>query len=152
MNNDVNTLPQAEHDRWHQFIDGINRVVSEVFGTEDIAVVIGAQWGEMGRTGSNLPNCVVTSNLDVHACPNAVAEMQEFVDAQHEQAHGIVKEPMIPENVPEHVRQEAIAFAESIGLTEADIQFVAVDDSSDLSKLDDPLFSIEAEQESKHEE
>lgn len=151
---DVSTLPEPVRGQWEHFVDGLNALVHETFGDEVVAVVVGAQWGGMGApepANAGLPDCLVTSNLDVHQTVAALHDMMDFADAEHEEAHGVVREPMDPDNVPEHVRQAAIEYAESLGLSAENIKYVAMDNVSDLSKLDDPLFSIEAEQESKGE-
>lgn len=130
---DMHTLPEAEHDRWHQFIDGVNRIVAEVFGETEAAIVIGAQWGGMGAPDSPLPDCVVTSNLPACLVPQALADMVEFAESAHDDFHGVVREEVSAAAVPQAVRDEAVRVAESMGLSAENVRFIVVDETGDLS-------------------
>jgi len=158
-NTDIHTLPEEVHDQWHQFIEGVNRVVAEVFAEDQVAVVIGAQWGGMGAPDSTLPDCVVTSNLPACLVPDALADMQAFAESAHDDYHGIVREEVSADAVPQEVRDEAVRFAESVGLSAENVKFIVVDETGDLSDeaiaaLEQlPLFpaTVEDEQESKEQ-
>lgn len=153
----TDTLPEAEHQQWHQFIEGINRVVAEVFGETQIAVVIGAQWGGMGAPDSPLPNCVVTSNLPACLVPEALSDMVEFAESAHDDYHGIVREEVSGDAVPQAVRDEAARVAESLGLDASAVKFIVVDETGDLSEeaiaaLEQlPLFPATAEDEQEEQ-
>ena len=159
MSTNIENLSEEQHAKWHEFIDRVNAVVDDVFTEEDHpAIVLGVQWGDMGRGENNLPVCLTTSNLPACVTPDAVRDMLAFSEAAHEEFHGlpvesgegVLKQPMDPDNVPEEIRQQAIEWAESMGYSAEDITFVEVADTSDLDQL--PLFDPEAEQESKEQE
>lgn len=134
---------QNEYEsRWHRLIEAFNNAVEEVFDTEaeKPIIVIGAQWGEMGHdteVGNDLPNCLVTSNLPVCFTEQAVEDMLIAARRAHAAHHGGDLDmpqgfPMSLDDVPEEVRQQALAMAEAAGLGPESIRVYEVPDTADL--------------------
>lgn len=155
----MDDLTEEMHEKWHTLIERVNEAVESVFDfdADHPAIVLGVQWGDMGKDDNDLPTCVVTSNLPVCITPSAIEDMLSFAKAAHEEHHGmpvhdeerVIREDIPLDRVPEEIRQQAIEWAESLGFTAEDVRFTEVADIGDL--VDEPLFGVDAEQESKEQ-
>lgn len=143
------TIPQEMHEKWHKFVDEVNAAVEACFDVDadHPVIVLGAQWGEMGKADSGLPVCVVTSNLPVCLVPEALTDMLDRAEADHAAHHGTALDengmpqgfPMDATEVPEAVKAAALALAEKFGLTPEQIKYVQVPDTSDLDNPQEAL-------------
>lgn len=161
MSTNIENLDPEVHEKFHRFIDGVNALVDEVFDAEadHPAIVVGVQFGDMGRPDNEGPTCLVTSNLPVCITPGAVQDMLDFANSAHDEHHGmpvtsgegVLKEPLTADQVPEEIRQKAIEWAESMGFSADDITFVEVADVSDLDAAEGvpTLFDVDDEQPGK---
>lgn len=135
--------------RWNALIDGFNRLLDEQFPNrgdgeeqERPIFVLGAQFGEMGND-PNLPVCVVTANLPVCVWEQACADMVDVASALHREHHesmgnsdpNMAGQEVPPGVVPQHIREEAEAFAEANGLPPEAVVYVEYADIEDLNKI-----------------
>lgn len=146
----IDTIPEEMHQKWHDFIDAVNAAMDAVFNVEEEhpVIVLGAQWGEMGHADSGLPVCVVTSNLPVCLVGQALEDMMEQAEADHDRHHGGLglREDGTPagfdvsaDEVPEAVREAAYRIAEEMGLGRDAVVFRATPDIRDLENPQEAL-------------
>lgn len=143
MKGDEN-IPKEMQAQWHKFVDEVNNAVEACFDVDadHPIIVLGAQWGSMGKADSDLPDCVVTSNLPVCLVPDALLDMMTRANADHDEHHGLNIEtddegmplgfPMDADSVPDSVREQALKIAESLGLPPEAITYLQVPNTSDL--------------------
>lgn len=149
------TLPEEMHERWHTFVERINEVAHDVFGEDDdLFLVLGAQWNGISWGEDGNPECLLTSNLPLCLIADAIEDMHAEAVRLHESIHGdgmkpdgTVTQRVSLDNVPEEVREAALAFAAEHGIPPEDVAFVEVADASDL--LDLPLFRGEADEDNE---
>lgn len=159
-NIDMNTLPEAEHEKFHRLLAGVNAVISEVFDLEadHPAIVLGVQWGEMGNKESEWPDCAVTSNLPSCLIGQALEDMADFAEAQHDEFHAMNKAQLIEaaqnavgshedantvseevsfDSLPDKAKEVVRAFMDELGISEDNVEFEvhSVADMSDLAAL-----------------
>lgn len=123
------------------FMDRVEAAIGEVFDIADDGdrpvVVIGLQFGDMGKDGSNLPTCVVSSNLPICLVGEAIHDMHDEAILQHDAYHAESGDnPLMvtdPADVPEEVRDFAATLAETLGVPVENIQFRSSVDTTDLS-------------------
>jgi hypothetical protein len=127
------------------FMERVEAIVAEVFDVEadQPIVVVGLQFGEMGRDDSALPTCVVASNLPLCAVGGAIHDMHDEVAMQHEAMHGVQDGSdgfMLTDlaDAPDEVRQYAEDLAENLGIPLSAIQVREQIDTTDLSEGDLP--------------
>lgn len=154
-NTRIENLSEADHERWHRFIDGVNAVVNDLW-TEGEAgqpvIVVGAQFGDIGKA-EDQPTCLVTSNLPVCITPSAIEDMLDFAQGAHEDYHGqrlsgenFVAEPLGMDAVPEEYRERITEAVRRMGIDPETIQFVGIGDTSDMDDLE-ALFNMPSEDE-----
>lgn len=139
--------PQEYEQKFGAFVDRMNEAMHDIFSEEDHpTVILGLQFGEMGKPDNDLPPCAVTSNLPECLVPEAIEDMMEVAEYLHAQAHGVTVEELraresMPSmkvsdlsQVPEEIREQMTALAERLGIDPANIEYhetVSTDDLSD---------------------
>lgn len=131
-------LPDEYHEKWHAFIEDFSALLAVHFTEEDDpAIVMGAQWGDMGSEEWEHVDCALTSNLPICGVPFALEEMREEAERFHREHHArTLTEPVSPDSVPEEVRAIAMQIAEQLGIDASDMQFVTTADISDLDSVE----------------
>lgn len=127
------------HQKFHATVDGINRVLAEVFGDDLPAIVVGLQPRGYEPQGDD-PTCLVTSNLPVCLIPDAVADMHGEALRLHDEAHGVVREEVTFDSLPADVQEQLRQVAEESEVPLDSMRFVQVADASDLLAADSEQF------------
>jgi hypothetical protein len=124
------------------FMAKVEGAMAEVFEVEDRpVVVIGLQFGDMGAEGTNLPPCVLSSNLPICMVGSAIHDMHDEAVEQHNAFHASDEDGFMATDLadaPEEVQEYARSLAESLGVPIESVQVQQFVDTADLADDDLP--------------
>lgn len=137
----LSNATEEQVETFERFVSLVNNALDEVFGKQGATMILGLQWGEMGRSGQ--PICLVSSNMPVCAVGAAITDMAEEVEMLHRAAHGLpeteesddLSENVALADAPEEVQSMVRGLMEQFGVTEDQVQIVHHVDTSDLADL-----------------